>query len=386
MHKKNYTYEWKTASQFTLLINGEIFYPDIIHSINTAVHNICIIQYLVSSGKITDDFISALLDARVRGVNIRMILDDYGSSGLSLSDRKTLLDANIKLIFYNPFKLKKLFQYVHRDHRKLIIIDDDVAYTGGAGICDEFDTRRNPEQGWQDIMVKMQGSIVSDWQQLFLRSWEQIKNAPNTSQSSAQAIAPRQQRHEYTNAGRINLAYKGTQEVVRSLTSHLHRAEKSIVIVTPYFVATRKIRRNLIKAARRGVKVTLIVPGPHSDHPWINHITRHYYSKLLKNQIQIFEYQPRFIHSKLVLCDGWVNMGSCNLDKWNMRFNLDANIEIVGKAFAQQVHDYLESVLSSSQTINITDWRNRPWRARVKEWFWSKLALWIERLTQTSRY
>ena len=135
------------------------------------------------------------------------------------------------------------------------------------------------------------------------------------------------------------------------------------------------------KAANKGVMVRLIVPGPRSDHPWINHISRHFYTRLLKNNIQIYEYQPQFLHTKLVVCDNWINTGSCNLDRWNMRFNHDANVEVHDKTVISEVDSYLDKLLGHSQMIDIDSWQQRPAKEKIKEWFWSKVALWLERLT-----
>ncbi len=375
MPAQKYSYPWRTNNKFILLANGENFYPDILAEIDKANKSIYIIQYLVNSGNITGKIIDALVTAARRGVSIYIILDAYGSSELDITDRNKLLQAHISLVSFNPFNLQRIIKFLYRDHRKLIIIDDKLAYTGGAGFTDEFDTGQDPEHGWQDIMIKLQGELVADCYRLFADSWNRI---------TAITLPPFLESHvpEYTGSGRVNVAYRGTQEVVRAITRHMQRAQKKIYIVTPYFVTTWKIRRQMRKASHRGIDVKLIVPGRHSDHPWINHISRHYYTRLLKNNIQIYEYQPNFIHTKLIICDDWVNTGSCNLDRWNMRFNKDANIEIRGEDIIRECNNYVEELITESNLIDYVQWQQRPLKEKITVWFWSKMALWIERLTQ----
>ena len=379
MARKKFSFPWRGNNDFSLLVNGDEYYPDILLEIKNASRNIYIIQYLVSSGHTTTEIVNALIDAAKRNVAIFLIFDAYGAKELSITDRNRLLHAKVNLHIFNPFQLNHIYKFLYRDHRKLILIDDRIAYTGGAGFADSFDTRLDPEYGWQDIMIKMRGDIIADWYQLFSTSWHKDNTVPLLPLREGE-------NKDLIEMARINIAYRGTHEVVRSVVQHMQRASHRIYIITPYFVTTWKIRRKMRKAAQRGIDVRLFVPGPHSDHPWINHISRRFYARLLNNGIRIYEYQPRFLHTKLVICDNWINAGSCNLDRWNMRFNHDANIEIQNSNLIEKIDSYIENLLLQSEEIDAEQWHKRPFRIVIREWFWSKVALWIERLSQSTRY
>ena len=149
-------------------------------------------------------------------------------------------------------------------------------------------------------------------------------------------------------------------------------------IATPYFLTTHKLRRALKKARKRNVDVRLLLPGAISDHPWITQAARRYYTRLLKNGIKIFEYQPRFIHTKLILCDEWISVGSSNLDRWNQFWNLDANQVVRDDGLLQQALGMFESDFSASTEITLENWRNRGVLQRLLEWWSSYIVRFIQ--------
>jgi phosphatidylserine/phosphatidylglycerophosphate/cardiolipin synthase-like enzyme len=164
------------------------------------------------------------------------------------------------------------------------------------------------------------------------------------------------------------------------LLNHIRSAERTVWLATAYFIPAWRIRRALRNAARRGVDVRLLLPGPHTDHPAIRHAGRRFYGRLLANGVRIFEYQPRFLHSKVFLCDHWVSIGSSNLDRWNLRWNLEANQEIDDSAFAGQVRAMFEADFRESIECRYAQWRKRPWSARARERLWGRVDLWLHRL------
>ncbi|MDE2449865.1 MAG: hypothetical protein KGO22_12900, partial [Gammaproteobacteria bacterium] len=138
-------------------------------------------------------------------------------------------------------------------------------------------------------------------------------------------------------------------------------------IMSAYFVPSRRFRKALRRAARRGVDVRLLVPGPKTDHPWVRHAARRFYGKLLRNGVRIFEYQPRVLHGKMALCDDWVSLGSSNLDRWSFRWNLEANQEIESAAFAAQAAAIFAADCDDSHELNRRHWRRRAVLDRLRE-------------------
>ena len=182
--------------------------------------------------------------------------------------------------------------------------------------------------------------------------------------------------------GRVTLNAPVHKELKRSLLKHIRAAERRVWIATAYFIPSRKIRRALKQAARHGVDVRLLLPGRHTDHPAIRHAGRRYYARLLRHGVRIFEYQPRFLHTKLLLCDDWFSTGSSNIDRWNLSWNLEANQESDDQALADRVQSLLEADFNTSREYVFSEWRHRGWFWRSLEWFWGKVELWLERHSQ----
>ncbi len=375
-HLRRYPlFPWRQGNRFTLLIDGVQFIPEMLGAIATARSSVWLEIYLFESGAVAERFIAALSDAAQRGVPVKLLLDDFGAAGLSRYDRARLREAGIDLIFFNPIRFRRLTENFARDHRKLLVVDERVAFTGGAGITDEFDPPSHPEQRWRETVVRIEGPVVADWAALFCLEWNRQtprKLAPHP---------PAPQPPSGGSAGRVSIAQGlAAQEIKRALLNRIRSAERTVWLATAYFIPAWRIRRALRNAARRGVDVRLLLPGPHTDHPAVRHAGRRFYGRLLANGVRIFEYQPRFLHSKVFLCDDWVSIGSSNLDRWNLRWNLEANQEIDDTAFASEVRAMFEADFRDSVECRYPQWRRRPWSARAREQLWGRVDLWLHRL------
>lgn len=367
----SYRFPWREGNRFQLWVDAGQFYPAMLAAIAAARHCIALEMYLVNSGVVADRFIDALVEAAARGVEVCVLLDDYGARGLTRADRQRLLAAGVRLEFYNPLRYGHWRRYLFRDHRKLLLVDDAVAFVGGAGLTDDFDPVVSGPRHWHDVMVEVRGPCTLDWRAVFDRHWPAARAV---AAPGAGAVAGDQ-------LGRVALSESGAaQEIRHSLRKHLASAEHWAWLATAYFVPSWQIRRSLRAAARRGVDVRLLLPGPHSDHSAVRHAGRRFYPGLLRAGVRIFEYQPRFIHGKVMVCDHWVSIGSSNIDRWNLLWNLEANQEIDDQAFASYVRLALEADQAQSREISLEHWHRRPWVMRVLEWFWGKVEVWSRRL------
>lgn len=370
-------FPWRSGNRFDLLVDGGHFFPAMLTAIEAAQHYILLEMYLFESGSIATEFIAALTAAATRGVQVYVLLDDFGARGLLPSDRRRLVDAGVHLVFYNPLHYGKLRRNLWRDHRKLLLVDGSVAYTGGAGITDEF--APSDPLHWHDVMLAIRGPCVADWHTAFTQVWQTLPGNKHAAMATPPVATIPAAGHS---TGRVTLNDPMRMEIKRSLLKRLRGAEHRIWIASAYFIPSWKIRRALYQAARQGCDVRLLLPGPHTDHPGVRHAGRRYYGKLLAAGVRIFEYQPHFLHAKILLCDTWVSIGSSNIDRWNFRWNLEANQEVEDHALAERVAALFEADFTHSREFLASEWHQRSWHRRLQERFWGFIELWLERLSQ----
>lgn len=373
--RHKYTFPVRNDNAFEILIDGEQYFPAMLTAIDSAQHFIFLEQYLVITGKIGKQFVNSLSQAVKRGVEVFCLFDDYGSRGLNQYSRQQLVNAGIHLSFYNPVRLKHWQSALFRDHRKLLLVDNATGFVGGAGITDDF-IATDGKPGWHDILLKIQGEVLSDWNQLFQHTWQQITDRPITI-SSKTSLPPTSRQ-----SGQVLINQPWHQEFNRMLLNKMQRASQKIWITTPYFVPNWKLRRRLKRMSKLGVDVRLLLPGQLSDHPWVSQAARRYYTRLLKHNVRIFEYQPRFTHAKIVLCDNWVSIGSSNLDRWNQRWNLDANQAIEDHSIAALTTGIFENDFSQSEEILLSSWLHRSWWQRWRETYAGYVVMLAEKLSR----
>jgi len=383
-----YNFAPRNNNNYQLFSEGNQFYPAMIEAIEHAQSNVYIIQYIFETSLTSKEFIDTLIRAKIRHVNIQLILDAYGSKNLSTQEQQRLNNAGIEILFFNPLRSHHLIKFLYRDHRKLLIIDDTTAFIGGAGICDDYNYPLENSTAWQDIVLKITGDIALDCSTLFENKFTKLKtdNSEYKNKTSPDDIVKKSNLNLNTSQCRL-LSSKTWHhnEIQRAILHAIRKAKKRIWITTPYFVPSRKLRSQLKAAAHRGCDVRLLLPGANSDHAWVNRIGQQRYSRLLKNHICIFEYQNRFTHAKAVLCDDWVCVGSSNLDRWNQKFNIELNIEIQSSQLADELSQFFENSFKNSIKIDPILWQARPRSQRIREWFWSKVAMWIERFIHNMR-
>ncbi|XLY89349.1 phospholipase D-like domain-containing protein [Ectopseudomonas mendocina] len=375
MHKRGRIFPWRGGNRFELLLDGPAFFPRMLAAIEGARRQVEIELYLIEDGRCSERLVDTLCRAAERGVAVRGLFDGFGAAGLGAALRERMQAAGVQLRWYNPVRWRRGIRNFHRDHRKLLLVDQRLAYVGGTGSTDEFwlpDESRSP---WHEAMVEIEGPLVGDWQQLF----EQLWRARFSWRPSHQPVPLSLPECPPAGIGLGRVAYADAaqhRDILLSLLRALKGAKQRVWLATPYFLPTWKIRRALRRAAGRGVEVRLLLSGRNTDHPPVRFAGQRYYPRLLKAGVRIFEYQPRFLHLKMVLVDDWVSVGSCNFDHWNLRFNLDANVEALDPDFTQAVAASFIEDFGNSREITLDDWRQRPWWRRAQQRLWG----WLDRL------
>ena len=374
-----FQFPWRRGNRFELLVDGHVYFPRMLEAIELARQYILLEIYLFESGKVASRFIEALTSAAARGVTVKVLTDDFGAAKLEQRDRGRLTSGGVDLQFYNPVHLRQWFGNMLRDHRKLLIVDGEAAFVSGTGITDEFDNQKKPALSWRETAVRISGPVLIDWQELFVCVW----NRHASLDLMLSAPPPRAELADMR--GRVATASPlRAQDIRRSLFRRVAHAEQRVWLATAYFVPSRKLLRTLKRAAQQGMDVRLLLPGPYTDHPAIRHAGRRFYSSLLRHGVRIFEYQPRFLHAKTLLCDNWVSIGSSNFDRWNLRWNLEANQEVDNPGFAESVRTMFEADLKVSVEIDKEQWRRRRWITRLREHLWGRVDMWLENLGRRS--
>ncbi|AYG46504.1 phosphatidylserine/phosphatidylglycerophosphate/cardiolipin synthase family protein [Pseudomonas sp. Leaf58] len=371
-------FPWRDGNQFELLIDGPEFFPRMLQAIVRAQSQVDLELYLVEAGDCADAVVEVLEQAARRGVRVRCLFDDYGSLAFNSTLRQRLLDAGVYLRWYNRLRWKRGLRNLYRDHRKLLLVDERWAVVGGTGVTDEFWTPGEATSEWHEVMVQMQGPVVNDWQLLFDRQWH--ANNRRTAWRPAEGFGlPRLPKVPTQGQGMGRVAYADArqhQDILHSLVRAINSGKRRVWLATPYFLPTWSVRRSLRRAASKGVDVRLLLTGPRTDHPSVRYAGHRYYPRLLRAGVRIYEYQPCFLHLKMVLIDDWVSIGSCNFDHWNLRFNLEANIEALDPPLTAAVQASFERDFALSEVVDLGHWHSRPLWRRVKQRVWG----WLDRL------
>jgi len=365
---------WRYGNRFQLLSDGERFFARMLESIEQAQRDVLLEMYLVESGRIADRFIDAFMRAIQRGARVLMLLDAFGSAGLRVRDRQRLIQAGVQLRFYNAIGWHKRLANLARDHRKLLLIDGRTAFVGGAGLTDQFIAGGGVGAPWREVMLEIRGPVLADWQNVFAAGWRKAGGEwmqPNFPAHDTFADGA---------AGRVAVSAGWHRSMLADSVVHrIETARQRVWMMSAYFVPSRRFRKALRRAVRRGVDVRLFVPGPLTDHPWVRHAARRFYGKLLRNGVRIFEFQPRVLHAKMILCDDWVSVGSSNLDRWGFKWNLEANQEIESRPFANGVAAVFEEDRGQSLELDRRQWPRRGRLNRFREYLAGTLDRGLER-------
>jgi phosphatidylserine/phosphatidylglycerophosphate/cardiolipin synthase-like enzyme len=364
----------RDGNRFELLTDGRDFFARMLAAIDDSTQYILAEFYLAESGQVVDRFIAALGRAAARGVRVRVLLDAIGARGLREADRVRLRVAGIDLVFFNVPRWRAFSRMFVRDHRKLLIVDGGAGFTGGAGLPDMFSADAQPDTYWLDCIVEIHGPVLRDWHELFAGTWKRsARRELDTPPRPSPAVLPGERGRVAAGVG------LGTKDLSRSITNRVRKANARVWIATAYFWPSSRLRRALRRAAQRGVDVRLLVPGPFTDAPAARSVARLFYARLLANGVVIYEYQPRFLHAKLVLCDGWVSIGSSNLDRWGFMWNLEANQEIDSLAFAERVEAMFSQAFDCSVVLRHASDVKHHWSVPLWRILTSAILAWSAR-------
>jgi cardiolipin synthase A/B len=370
----------RDGNRFSLLSEAQVFFPRMLAAIDASEHYVLAEFYLVESGQVADQFIAAFVRAAARGIRVRVLFDWFGARGLGDADRGRLRAAGVDLVFFNIPRWRAFPRMFVRDHRKLLVVDGVAGFTGGTGLTDMFSPVARPDNYWRDCVIEIAGPVLDDWHALFARTWRRCAHRElDVVAQPSPALQPGERGRVAASAG------LGTKDLGRSVIKRVREAKVRVWIATAYFWPSSRLRRALRRAARRGVAVRLVLPGEHTDAPAARRVGRLFYARLLSSGIVIYEYQPSFMHTKLVLCDDWTSIGSSNLDRWEALWNLDANQEIDSTAFAGQAEGTLLQIFGRSIVLRHASDVEHHWSVFLWRWLARAILAWSARAVSRLR-
>ena len=365
------------GNQVRLLRNGAAAYPEMLAAIASAEQQILLEMYWFGSDGIGRKFAAALCDAAQRGVEVSIIYDAVGSVGASDDMFDELRHAGARVIEFNPiapwkqrFRLSKL---TRRDHRKILVVDGKLGFTGGINIADYWVASEEGGGGWRDDMVRIDGPAVAGLCDCFALVWARLRGAKLTLTGYAKdapQLASRLHPHDGQAVRVLGQHFMRTQrQISRAYLHYLRRAEGRIFIANSYFVPDRRVLRALAQAARRGVDVRIIVAGL-SDVDIVRHASRAVWGRLLRAGVRIFEWDESVLHAKTAVVDAlWSTIGTFNFDYLSLRQNLEVNVSVLDRRFAGTLEASFLEDFERCREVSRADFRYRPLGLRILEFF-----------------
>jgi cardiolipin synthase len=310
-------------------------------------------------------FAEALAERARAGVQVKVILDSVGSAAMSQSLIDFLARNGIDQEWYHPLRWYTLSRVNHRTHRKLMVVDGTIGFSGGVGIADEWLGDADAKNHWRETVVRVEGPAVTQLQFAFMDNWVKSRGELLAGLDYFPPVEPR---GDHMTQVIKSSPSEGSSAVKLLYIVSIVSAVKSIYISNAYFVPDRDTRRALEMAVRRGVDVRVIVPGEYTDVPIVREASRMQYELLLRRGIRIFEYLPTMMHAKTMVVDGiWSTVGSSNFDDRSFRLNDEVNVNVYDEGIAQQMETMFMNDLAHCEEITMRKWFRRPRWARIKE-------------------
>jgi cardiolipin synthase A/B len=347
------------------LVNGDEIFREMLRAIRQAQRTITFETYIYWSGEIGEEFVQALSERARAGVKIHVLLDWVGSIKMEEALLQRMRDAGIEVERFHEPRFKHWGQLNNRTHRKLLVTDGRVGFTGGVGIADQWrGNARNPKE-WRDTHFRVEGPVVAQMQAVFLDNWMRATGKV----LHGEAYFPALQRAGRSAAQMFSSSPSGGSESMHLMyLLAITAARQSIDLANSYFVPDELTIRTLIDAARRGVKVRIILPNGRIDSETVRHASRGTWGPMLEAGIEIAEYQPTMFHVKSLVVDGhFSSVGSTNFDNRSFRLNDEANLNVLDATFGARQREIFEADWAQAKRITLAQWRDRPLTERALE-------------------
>ena len=362
---------WRVGCEVTVLRDGGPTFHAMLEAISAAKRSVCLETYILASDTTGDRFKLALVERARAGVKVRLIYDAVGSFGISDAWVDDLRTAGIEVIDFNPIApWRRRFHLSHRDHRKILVVDDEVGFTGGLNISNDYAPVDEGGIGWHDMHCRVRGPIVRDLARLFRRNWIRSGGTPYPP-------VPRAEQAHGDGASFVrmleNTARRNRATFRRAYLHVIKAARRFVRIENAYFLPDRGVRRALIRAASRGVDVQIIVPGS-SDVKIIEWASLYVLRGLARRGVKVWRWRGIMMHAKTAVVDGiWSTIGSYNFDSQSRFNNLEVTVEILDPEVGQELIAVFDSDVPNCTPYDETVWRTLPWWRKALAWLGYRL-------------
>lgn len=357
--------EYHKAVEIRLVHSGNDYFETLENLIHSAKHSLHLQTYIFDDDETGRNIANSLKAAALRGVKIHMMLDSYGSKSLSRKFSKDLRSSGIRLRFFAPFFSSQNIYFGRRLHHKVIVADKNIALIGGINIADKYHGSPT-ETAWLDYAILIKGSICQEVDNICLHTygrkliWKQKKAKKIPKQIIPDELISVRIRE--------NDRLRRRNQISASYLQAIQNAQKSIYITGSYFLPGTRLRKALIRAAKRGVEVHLIMAGI-SDVPVFQSATRWLYDLLFRNGIKIYEWEKSVLHGKVAVVDGkWATIGSFNLNHLSAYGSIELNIDVLNEQFSDSFQRHLRSVIETGCKQVFPIHQNNHWTAKLKRW------------------
>ncbi|MGB7946093.1 MAG: cardiolipin synthase [Candidatus Binatia bacterium] len=360
------------GNQVQLLFNGDETFPAMLRDIKTAKSTITFAQYLYTNGALAYELAEAFSERCRAGVHVHILIDSQGSGEIPEDIPSIMRDAGCQVKFFRRVEAPqvllpwKLFKYNYRNHRRVLVIDGRLGFTGGYGISEAWTGDGRTPDHWRETNARVEGPIVHQLQAAFTESWLEATGTV----LGGDAYFPRLE-----SVGKVSAQMVKSSPVGGSFQNYLlfllsiTSAKKSILITNPYFIPDDRMIQALLEAAARGVEVIVLVPGK-IDHQITYRASRQNYGRMLLGGIRIFEYTPALLHAKTMVIDSvWATVGSTNFDNRSFALNEELNLTVYNAGLARRLEEAFTEDLRYARKITYEEWNSRGIGERVLEWF-----------------
>jgi cardiolipin synthase len=354
------------GNRLETLLNGDQIFPAMLAAIRAARRTITFETYIYWSGEIGQEFAAALAERARAGVQVHLLLDWLGASKMDDSQLEEMEAAGVEIEMYRPLRWYNLSRMNHRTHRKLLVVDGAVGFTGGVGIADNWQGHAEDPEHWRDTHFRLEGPAVAQMQAAFLDNWLEVR--PEVLHGDAYFPALPSEGDACAQVFKSSFG-EGSESTRLMYLLSIASAEESILLSSSYFVPDAVAIDAFVAAKQRGVRVEILVPGHHIDASVVRRASRGLWGRLLEAGVEIYEYQPTMFHVKVLVVDGlWTSVGSTNFDNRSFSLNDEANLNVLDAEFAAEQERIFEQDKRHARRVTLEAWQGRPRSEKLREW------------------